>query len=169
LNNLTKEEQIRGIKRERRILEELIEKLSENQLELSVLEDSWSIKDIIGHLTYWDVQGTEWIKSIVEGKFPDIIWAKENSIKELRQKQAEKNSEVFKEIQKKPPAIILKEFSKSYQILIETIEELNAEHMQKSFKFNYSEKTVSTKEIVNWRKNHYKSHREQMEKLLSLL
>jgi uncharacterized damage-inducible protein DinB len=169
LNKTTKDEQIKGIKRERRILEELIEKLTDQQLNSSLLDVGWSIKEIIGHITYWDVQGTEWIKSIVEGKSPDIIWAKENSIKELRQKQAEINSEVLKEIQKKSLEIIKLDFLKSYQMLEITIEKLTDEQMQKNFKFNYSEEPVSTREIVNWRKNHYKSHREQLEKMLSQL
>jgi hypothetical protein len=169
LNDLTKDELINSIKKERVNLEELIQKTPVKHLNLSILDDNWSIKDIIGHITYWDIQGTDWIESIVEGKSPDIIWAKESSIKELRQKQAEINAEVLKENQKKSYTLVLEEFTQSYQMLLLAIEKLSDDQIQKFFNFNYTEEPVSTRQIVNWRKSHYKSHREQLEKIISQL
>ena len=169
LNDLTKNELITNIKKERVNLEESIRKFSVEQLDTSLSENKWSIKDIIGHITYWDYQGTEWIKNIVEGKIPDIIWAKKNSIKELRQKQAEINAKILNENKKKSYTRILEEFTQSYNLLLETIGKLTDGQIQKNFEFNYSEDPISTKQILNWRKNHYKSHREQLEKMFSQL
>ncbi|MHA1991438.1 MAG: DinB family protein [Candidatus Hodarchaeales archaeon] len=165
----SKDDIIKGIMSERKIFEELTLNLSEKQMEIFDVSDKWSVKNIIGHIAYWDVQGTKWITDIVEGKKPDIIWAKESSIKGVREKQAEINNIVHKEIQKKSLTLILEEFKQSYNLLIETIEKLTEEQMQQNFNFNYTEETVSTKEIVNWRKNHYNSHIKQLGKIISQL
>lgn len=166
MSDLNKVELIDSIKKERINLEELLQKLTTKQMLKINKDKNWSVKDIIGHITYWDVQGTRWLKRIAEGTKPDIVWANENSIKGLKEKQAEINYKIQKENQKKPLNQILEEFDQSYQELIEIISLLTEQQLMKKFIFNYTIKTVSTIEIINWRKNHYKSHRKQLRDII---
>lgn len=126
-------------------------------------ENGWTVKDFIVHITYWDIQGNQWLRNIVEGLDPEVIFANEISIEKVRLKQAEINLEVYERNKKKSLRQIKEEFHLSYLELIKTIERLTDGQLNKSFTFKYLSEQVSTLQIISWRKYHYLTHRKQLE------
>lgn len=50
----------------------LIEPLAAEQLDRAEIEEGWSVKDTLAHLTVWDKRGMKWIKDAARGKIPKI-------------------------------------------------------------------------------------------------
>ena len=144
--------------KEKKEFDFLIEKLSEKSMETKIINNNQSIKEIIAHITYWDIQGTNWVRDIVNNRNPKMPWSESKSIEELRGVQAKLNKEMENTSKNKSLDDVIEDFNQKFTKLIKTVEKLTDEQFNKKFKFKWTEKIYSTQEIVYWRINHMKNH-----------
>ena len=67
----SKNELIQRIKTSRRELEEIIDSIPPNRLADPGVENNWSIKDVLAHISKWERMMCEWIRDLQGGITPD--------------------------------------------------------------------------------------------------
>lgn len=70
--SLTKQTVLNRLRDERSHFEEMLAGLSENQMTNVALDDGWTIKDTVAHLTAWEKEMLRWLKMASEGVSPDM-------------------------------------------------------------------------------------------------
>ena len=57
---------------ERRLFEATLDELSDEQMTVDSVIDNWTVKDILAHVTAWEVLLLEWIDMAYAGHSPDM-------------------------------------------------------------------------------------------------
>ena len=155
--DLTKPKILDLIKAERKLLEDQLEGLTEEQLLQPTLEGGWSIKDIMAHIITWERLMVQWLDATMRGEIPQMlpagltwddldIW----------------NERTFSENKELPLPEVISNFHSSYRIAFETAEGLSEEDLINPDRFEWREgKPLSIIVAANtyW---HYTEHREQI-------
>ncbi len=68
---MTKDELLESMRAERSALDEIVEKLTEDELTAPVLEAGRSIKDVLAHITAWERQLVSWLDAAARGETPE--------------------------------------------------------------------------------------------------
>jgi hypothetical protein len=137
----------------------MLAKLNDEQMQQPDVQGSWSVKDIIAHLTIWEQRGTQWIRSLAQEEEPEIplpsyTW---DDVDQL-------NIETYEENREKPPKEVLAEFEKSFACLLEQVQSLDEEDLERSFEAYWADGEQRTlRDIVTWRYLHYRSHGKYIE------
>jgi hypothetical protein len=156
---LNKATTIKHIQAERKRFEELVSRLDENQLLLTLDPDQWTIKDVLAHITAWEVELFNWLDDASQGRSPNIpgpgTW--EEYIEVF-------NTRTFKENRDRPLAEIRIDFQDVYARLMAALEALPADPDDPSY-------SVWWKGRAPWRlfatySHHYRTHRHQIERWL---
>ncbi|MFX0198439.1 MAG: ClbS/DfsB family four-helix bundle protein [Candidatus Hodarchaeota archaeon] len=161
----TRWELIEQLKAHRAWIEAMLRKLDEQQMEVTGVQGDWSVKDIIAHLTTWERRGTEWIKSIVQEKEPQVPLAgyRASDMDWL-------NRETYQKNRNRPLQDILVEFQKSFPLLIEQVQALTEEQLDKTFQADWTDyKPTTVRNIVAWRYYHYKAHGQHIQAWLETI
>jgi hypothetical protein len=69
---LTKQTVLNRLRDERSHFEELLAGFNANQMTNTALNDGWTIKDTVAHLTAWEKELLRWLKMADEGQPPDM-------------------------------------------------------------------------------------------------
>jgi hypothetical protein len=137
----------------------ILGKLSDDAIVKSGVQGDWSVKDIVAHITVWQERGTRWIQDISKGINPNIpleghTWRDYDQL----------NEEIYQKNRSKPIDEIVNQLEKSFEELIETIENFPQDKLEEAF---YPEgarqSSFSGKEIISFRYIHYKSHIKHIE------
>lgn len=158
-----KREHIDALIAERVWLESLLAGLTPEQMETPGVQDRWSIKDILVHLTTWEHRGTDWLKAVAMNKEPQASvegysW---QDIHDL-------NRETFLENQHRPLDEILAEFHGSFPLLLEQVQALTEEDLRQIFTAEWTEgKPLAVHRLVAWRYQHYRTHGKYIEEWLA--
>lgn len=67
----TKEDILIAIRSEWDTLQTTLDSLNEYQMLVAGLENDWSVKDILAHITAWESRMVEWIEASLRGETPD--------------------------------------------------------------------------------------------------
>jgi hypothetical protein len=113
----SKSELVQMVKSKRRELENLIESIPPSRLTETGVENDWSVKDIMAHISRWEHMMCEWIKDLQAGIIPDRPppgqpWENLDQI----------NASIFEENKQKPFSRVQAEFQSSYKSTLELIE-----------------------------------------------
>lgn len=154
----SKIEILRLIKKERKKLDTIIQKLSQEQLSQPGVHGEWSIKDIIVHIAVWEERGTKWIRSYAKGIKPHI------PLKGYTGKDYGKlNQQTYKENQNRPWGEVLNYSQETYKKLITTIDEFPESNLDLSFYFDsFRLETITGRDVISFRYLHYRSHLEKI-------
>ncbi len=68
---MTKPELIAAIHRDRATLDALVASLSEEQMLAPVLDDGWSVKDLLAHIAAWEARCASWLEAVARGGTPE--------------------------------------------------------------------------------------------------
>lgn len=131
-------------------LEALLQPLSQQQMLQSGVAGSWSIKDILAHLTWWE---QAMISEIVHGIELDPglqgePWSTERA-----------NALTVEAKRSTPLAAILSEFTNSYSQIVNMLESLEEKDLASAELFEH---------LANNTGRHYAEHRQMIESWLSL-
>jgi len=155
--DLTKSKMMNSITQERKLLEELIFSLSEEQLLQPTLEGGWSVKDIMAHITSWEGLMIGWLKTTKLGEIPQMlppgltwddldIW----------------NDRIYSENKDMPLSLVIDNFHASHQIALKTVEGFSEDELMNPDRYAWRDgKPLATIVAANtyW---HYAEHREQL-------
>jgi hypothetical protein len=148
-----------SIKTERKLLEDQLEGLSENQMLQPDFEGGWSIKDILAHIVTWEKLMIDWLETTMRGDVPEMlppgltwddldIWNEQN----------------YLDNKDSPLSEVINNFHSSYQLALNTIEGITEEDLINPYRFEWREgRPLATIVAANtyW---HYVEHREQIYK-----
>ena len=70
--NDEKEKLVDRLQFERDSFEEILARLSTEQMARLRIDDQWTVKDIVAHITAWEIELLNWLGMAAEGDSPDI-------------------------------------------------------------------------------------------------
>ena len=120
----TKEQLVEEIEVERAALEEFLSTLTAEQMIQPNALGSWSVKDVLAHLTEWEQMFLGWYKAGLKGKIvekpaPGFKW---NQLPQL-------NQQIYEKYCDQPLSDAQKKFHASYRQLLKTIQGLSEEEL----------------------------------------
>ena len=154
----TKAELIAEIHREWGLLEALLNGLSEAQMTAPNVLDSWSVKDMLAHLSYWEKVLLDRLGSALSGgagQYPPIL--SEEDVHCV-------NAQVFAESQGRPFSAVLLEFRNLYTGVLTVVEALDETFLTHPMPLDYPLDNLIAHEIIRANtSDHYQEHRLALE------
>ena len=148
---------------ERAQFEALLEGLTEPQMTAPNVEATWSIKDIVAHITAWEALATDRIRAAKSGaalKFPRITDdAAMDAI----------NAEIFTAHQDQALSEVFEEFQSAHRELLAEIEALEESDLPQKLNFDWSGNLTYQVLISSNTHWHYLEHAAAIEKWLDTL
>jgi hypothetical protein len=153
----TKSQVIESIKTERKLLEEQLEGLSEDQMLQSNFEGGWSIKDIMAHIVTWEKLMIDWLETAMRDEVPEMLppgltW---DDLDVWNEQNYQDNKDL-------PLSEVIDTFNSTYQLAIQTVKGISEEDLINPDRFEWREgRPLATIVAANtyW---HYTEHREQI-------
>ena len=153
----TKKEMIAQLQIDRKELEDTLNSLSADQMEIEGAQGTWSVKDIVAHITTWEHHGIDWIRSLAKGVKP-MMPVPETSMDEVRTNMVVLNAEYHKKNQSTTLELVLDESRQAFEALVKEIEKLGEEDLETTFEYKWADEPVTGRRFVAWRYWHYRSH-----------
>lgn len=156
---ITREELLEGIFRERKLLEEILASIDHQDYLKPVFDGDWSIKDMLAHIVAWEQRMITWVGQAAEGILPDMP-GNDQEVELL-------NTQSYHQDKDLSLNAVLQAFERSYPQALSVAE-------------NAPEEVLFTKNLLEGRENpfwitvgantswHYKEHREALERYLAV-
>jgi hypothetical protein len=145
-----KDEVIKKIKRERKLLEKSLSNLTEQEMLLEGVVGEWSVKDILAHLMAWEILFLSWYESGLQGRLPDIA-----PVGMSRKAIDAVNERFFHQYENWPLKTVLTESRISYDKILAKIEAIPEEDIFKQGRFAWTGYLALEKYISGNTYNHY--------------
>jgi hypothetical protein len=140
----------------RRALEDQLVGLGDAQLTEPALDDGWSVKDVLAHVSAWERMFIGWIEALMRGEKPD---RPEFFSQEWTDTV---NARVYKENRERSLADVRAESQQSYEAILAFINRMSDEDLFDPQRFTWT----NGREIAPWLRanadEHYDEHREQI-------
>ena len=131
----------------------LIAGLSEQQIQLPGVNGTWSVKDHIAHLTFWErVNLLEILKAIEQG----TSWT-DPGLESTEEVRDQTNQQVYLQNKDRPLADVLSEFQATHQQVMEYLEKLSEEELKTPYEW-LEGYTIMT--WLNEPNGHYEEHEQ---------
>ncbi|MGI8588840.1 MAG: ClbS/DfsB family four-helix bundle protein [Chloroflexia bacterium] len=161
---MDKDELLEKLAREHAQLEEAIAQLSEEQMTAPGVYGEWSVRDILAHLTVWDVRGSGWIRTAASGAMPEIPGPG------LTWKDAERlNEETYQENRARPLADVLADYRDGYARMLTQLRALTDEDWAKPYRKKSIGQPNEVATLAGWRYGHLSGHSKPIHELVSKL
>ena len=154
---MTKGQLLDKIHQERERFEETIVKLTKDQMMEPGLEDGWSVKDILGHISVWENRMVEWLVQALDGEVPELL-TPGRSWDDLD----DMNKKSYTENQAKSLSLILSEFQASFPKAVQAVEDTPEVALIDPLQFDWREGRPLWKIVAANTYWHYKEHGEQI-------
>ena len=157
----SKDQLVLEIEKERKALEEFLSTLTSDQILQPGILGSWSVKDVLAHLTEWEQMFLGWYKAGLRGKLPEkpAPGFKWNQLPELNQQIYERYcNQSLQEVQK--------QFRASYRQVMKTLQGLGEEDLFTPSRFAWTEKHTLLDFILPNTSSHYRWARSEMQKAM---
>jgi hypothetical protein len=158
---LSKAKNFELIHSEREELQILLDQLSETQMTQPGVENDWSVKDILAHITDWEKRMVQWIEESLQGKTPErpapgMTWDDLDKLNE--QTYLANKDRLLNEV--------LADFRDSYQQSLKVIEALTEEALLDPDYFKWREGDPLWHMVAANTWEHYQEHREAIDNWL---
>jgi hypothetical protein len=149
------------VQRERRALERVLAGLGEAQMIQPGVENGWSVKDIMAHITDWERRMVGWIEESLRGEVPQrpapgMTWDDMDALNEQTY-LLNKDRELHK---------VLADFHRSYEDALQVVEALTEEDLIAPQRFVWRGGDPMWHMVASNTWEHYQEHRESIEKWL---
>jgi len=153
----TKSEILELMRSERASLENVLEQLNEEQMTRPGLENDWSVKDILAHITDWERRMVGWLEESLRGEVPQrpapgMTWDDLDSL----------NEQTYLSNKNRPLSEVLAESRASYQNAVKTVEALGEEDLLDPQRFAWREGDPMWRMVAANTGEHYKEHGQQI-------
>ena len=147
-------------------IENTISRLTEEQMTSVLVKNNRTPKDVLAHISAWNWNGIEWIKSIAAG---------ENPMLPMEGHQLEERNEVFavlnEKIDQRSKEMSLKEVvedhEKSWRTLLKLVESLMQEDLDRIIHLDWAASPFPGWTVVAWRIQHADTHMNQIYKRIN--
>jgi hypothetical protein len=106
LENITREEMLANIHRERKLLEDVLSQIDLERYLTPAFDGGWSIKDVLAHIVHWEQLMITWLRGAAKGALPNLP-ASDQDVNAL-------NLQAFEENKNLPLDDVLESFNRSY-------------------------------------------------------
>jgi hypothetical protein len=159
---MNKAEAMELIQSERQALESVLAELSEEQMSQPGVENSWSVKDILAHITDWESRMVQWIAESLRGEVPQrpapgMTW---DDLDRL-------NEQTYLLNKDRKLGDVLADFHRSYERAFDVVEALTEEDLIDPRRFAWREGNPLWHMVAGNMWEHYQEHRESIEKWLT--
>lgn len=157
IDSMNKTELLQQIRDERGALEEVLTRLTTDQMLLPGVDGEWSVKDALAHISAWEQRMLNWIGSHLRGELPQVPlpWDVERM-----------NAETYAQVKDKSLTQVLEEFHQSYQESLALAERLTEAQLQTQYLDTWPMGPLWLGVAANTN-FHYKEHRCDIEKWLA--
>jgi hypothetical protein len=155
---MSKAELLEQILLERKLLEEALAQVPEEQVAQPGAENGWSVKDILAHIVAWEQQMIRWLGEITQGEIPEWLASTVSDDDVDRW-----NEQVYLANRDRPLDEVRSEFERSYGQALSAVKDM-------------PEEALLDPEFTAWRQSrplwyvvaantfwHYKEHRESIQ------
>jgi hypothetical protein len=158
---MTKSKILKLIQSEREALESVLAGLSEEQMTQPGVENNWSVKDIMAHITDWERRMVGWIVESLRGEVPQrpapgMNW---DNLDRLNQQTYMLNRD-------RELGDVLAEFQRSYEGALRTVEALTEDDLIDPQRFEWRGGDPMWHMVAANTWEHYEEHRESMDRWL---
>jgi hypothetical protein len=158
---ITKAELLRHIHSERKQLEELLVRLSPQQMQQLGVVGEQSVKDLLAHMVVWEQRMVAWMEQALHGERPADF--PEQFTQELIDRW---NAEAYQSSREKTLSQVLAEFRGSYLQALQIIEAASEADLVDADRFAWRRGSPLWRMVAANTWWHYREHREQIEKWL---
>jgi hypothetical protein len=149
---VTKVELVQGIKKEHKRLEEALKGLTPAEMTKGSRPDAWSVKDILAHISWWEAFFIDRYEAGLRGEQQVMPqWNEPGVLDDI-------NLDIYRHNRARELPDILKEFKKSYQRVIKTVEAIPEADMFTPGKYDWTGKSTIADYIVANTSRHYAEH-----------
>ncbi|MHA2141727.1 MAG: ClbS/DfsB family four-helix bundle protein [Candidatus Thorarchaeota archaeon] len=154
------------IRQSHELVESMASKLTNEELMMPGAQGDRSVKDIIAHITAWNIRGTKWIQSVANNERP--VLPMEGLTAEKRPERFKQlNQEIHEQNKDKSIEQVMNEFQEASDDLLNHIEVLRDEQLEAVFEFDWMDGKIPGWQIVAWRYYHCQSHGRFIDLLLN--
>ncbi len=144
--------------KERSQLEELLARLTPEQMNQPGVDNEWSVKDILAHLTTWDKRGMAWIAAATRGETPTMpedgaTWEDTDAL----------NAAIWQANRARLLDEVLADFQQGQRQLVAQIEALSEEDLHRRIRGQPRGGPAVVSTLVKWRYRHIRAHRRPIE------
>jgi hypothetical protein len=159
---MNKAEAVDLIQSERQALESVLAELSAEQMSRPGVESSWSVKDILAHITDWEGRMVWWIAESLRGDVPQrpapgMTW---DDLDRL-------NEQTYLLNRDRKLGDVLADFHRSYERAFDVVEALTEEDLIDPRRFAWREGNPLWHMVAGNMWEHYREHRESIEKWIT--
>jgi hypothetical protein len=159
---MNKIEIMKLIPSEREALEGVLVRLSEEQMSQPGVENNWSVKDILAHITDWEGRMVQWIEETLRGEAPQrpapgMTW---DDLDRL-------NEQTYLLNKDRDLRDVLADFHRSYERAYSVVEALPEEDLIDPQRFAWRKGDPLWHMVAGNTWEHYQEHRESIEKWLT--
>jgi len=129
----SKDQLLKDIRTERRRLEKNLSGLSAEEMAQRGVAGTWSVKDILAHLSAWEMLFLDWYSAGLQGRIPATLPVG------MSQKAMDAlNQQIYGKNQRRSLDEVLAEFHASYEVTVRVIEAIPEEEMFARGRFNWT-------------------------------
>lgn len=154
---MSKSELLQRIQSERQRLEATLAQLSANQMTTPGVNDQWSIKDILAHITAWERRMVRWLEEAVRGEVPEMLPAG-MTWDDLD----EWNEQTYLDNRDRPLAEVLANFKSSYPQALKAVEAVSEEDLIDPHRFEWRAGKPLWEMVAANTFWHYKEHNKSI-------
>lgn len=155
---ITRPEIVRKIREERQALMETVDSLDEEQVLAPELDEGWSVKDVLAHVTTWEKMMIRWVEESLRGEVPDRPRPGESwdDLDEL-------NAELYEKHKDRPLDDVMEEFRRSGAQVRATVDRLTDADLLVADRFAWRNGVALWHMVAANTFWHYKEHRQTIE------
>ena len=160
-SDLTKPKILELIQTERADLEGALARLSEEQMTRPV-EDGWSVKDILAHLSIWETRMVEWIEQSLRGEVPQrpapgMTWDDMDRL----------NEQTYLLYKDRPLGEVLSDFNATYRRALEVVSGLEEKDLLDAQRFAWRQGAPLWHMVAANTWEHYREHHAAISRRLT--
>jgi hypothetical protein len=158
----TKVELLNEIQAEWELLEALLLELDEGQMLDKQAQDGWSVKDIMAHITYWERLALDRLYAARDGRAMEIELVGSWDVDQL-------NAQVYEKNKDRPLEAVLADTQSVHNEIMTFLEVSKTGFVEGPLPFDWAEGTPVWQFVVENTSEHYKEHRETLERWVEVL
>jgi uncharacterized protein (TIGR03083 family) len=155
-----REELLAQIDQEWAALSELIEGLDDAEMEDPVLENGWSVKDVLAHIMSWEQKLVEWAGALVAGQEPQRPFAGDDWIDRV-------NEQVYDHYRDVPLEDVLDAARRSHAEVVGLVQELDSADLFERDRFSFIQGAPLWRMVAANTFWHYREHRQMIAETLA--
>ncbi len=155
----SKTDLLTAIKKERGALDQLLKDLTDDQLLSPDIVGSWSVKDVLAHLTAWEQMCLEWYKAGLADEMPALPAPgfKWNQTPAL-------NQHIYEEYRDVALKDVLAKYTASHEEMMDVIQNLSNEDLFTVGRYRWTKKNTMGTYFVSATSSHYLWARKEIRK-----